>query len=328
MTRVIITGGCGFIGHHLVEHVHKNTDWDIIVLDSLDYSSFGFDRLKCSGIYESERVETITIDLAAGPFKEGMIRELGDVQYIFHLAAETHVDNSIKEPVKCIHNNVMSTAYLLEYARHHCPNLITFLYFSTDEVYGTAHGNTMFSETDRHIPSNPYSASKSASEKLCISYKFTYKLPLKVVNVMNVFGERQHVEKFIPKCIKTVLNGDTIPIHCHGDSISGTRYYIHARNVAAAVMFIINNGENGEIFHINGEREISNLDMAKFIAKTIGKELKYELIDGETVRPGIDIRYCLDGSKLSEMGFKLPVDFFHSLENMIRWTIGHKQWLE
>ena len=122
------------------------------------------------------------------------------------MAAETQVDNSIKNPKLFLDNNIQSTFNLLEYARNHLPNLKTFFYFSTDEVFGPALGETLYKEWDRHKPTNPYSASKSAAEQICIAYENTYKTPLMIVNVMNAFGERQHVEKFIPLCIKKILN--------------------------------------------------------------------------------------------------------------------------
>jgi dTDP-glucose 4,6-dehydratase len=328
MTRVVVTGGCGFIGHHLVEHLHQNTDWDIIILDSLSYSSFGFSRLKCAGVYTSPRVTAITIDLSAGEIKDGIVHEIGDISHIFHLAAETHVDNSIIEPKKCITNNIESTVNVLEFARHHCPNLETFLYFSTDEVYGSALDGKMYNELDRHEPSNPYSASKSASEKICESYKFTYNIPLKVVNVMNVFGERQHVEKFIPKCIKTVLENKHINIHCYKNLKPGSRFYIHARNVAAAVLHVIEHGKIGNIYHITGEMEVDNLEMAQFIADTVKKPLNHTLVDGTEDRPGHDLRYGLDGTKLFDIGFVLPVDFWDSVRKTVLWTTNNQQWLE
>ena len=131
-----------------------------------------------------------------------------------------------------------------------------------------------------------------------------------IVNVMNAFGERQHVEKFIPLCIKKVLNNEKINIHAYPDKTkSGTRFYIHARNIANAVLFLIKNGEIGEKYNISGEKEVSNLAMAKLIAQFIGKELKYEMVDFHSDRPGHDLRYGLDGSKLFGMGFKLPYKF-------------------
>jgi dTDP-glucose 4,6-dehydratase len=150
-----------------------------------------------------------------------------------------------------------------------------------------------------------------------------------MVNVMNAFGERQHVEKFIPKCIKAILNGEKIYIHSDKScKIPGSRFYIHARNIAAAVFFLIRNGTIGELYHITGEKEVDNLEMAQFISKVLNKELKYELVDFHSDRPGHDERYALDGNKLFSLGWKLPIDFDKSLENTILWTVENQKWLE
>ena len=326
--KIIITGGCGFIGHHFVEHVFKNTDWEIVIFDKLSYASNGFERLRDTDTLNNNRVKVFTNDLT-NPLPEGIIKEIGlNVDYIVHMAAETHVDNSIKEPKLFIDNNIYSTLNMLEYAKK-LPNLKMFFYFSTDEVFGPALGDTLFKEWDRHKPTNPYSASKSAAEQICISYENTYKIPLMIVNVMNAFGERQHVEKFIPLCIKKLLNNEKIYIHSYPDKkTSGTRFYIHARNIAEAVLFLIKNGKIGEKYNISGEREVSNLEMAQMISKFMNKKLDFELIDFHSSRPGHDLRYGLDGSKLFEMGFKLPINFEESLRKTVEWTIENKKWLE
>jgi dTDP-glucose 4,6-dehydratase len=326
--KILITGGCGFIGHHFVEHVHKNTDWDIIIIDRLSYASNGFERLRDTETLNDNRVKVFTCDLIL-PLSEGLIKEIGEVDYIVHMAAETHVDNSIKTPKLFLDNNIQSTYNLLEYARNYLPNLKTFFYFSTDEVFGPALGDTLYKEWDRHKPTNPYSASKSAAEQICIAYENTYKTPLMIVNVMNAFGERQHVEKFIPLCMKKLLNDEKIYIHSYPDKkTSGTRFYIHGRNIAAAVLFLIKNGEIGEKYNISGEREVSNLEMAQFIAKFMNKKLDYEMVDFHSDRPGHDLRYGLDGSKLFSMGFSLPLNFEESLRKTVEWTLDNQKWLE
>jgi dTDP-glucose 4,6-dehydratase len=326
--KILITGGCGFIGHHFVEHVCKSTDWDIIIIDRLSYASNGFERLRDTDTLNDKRIKVYTCDLIL-PLSEGIIKEIGEVDYIVHMAAETHVDNSIKTPELFLDNNIKSTFNLLEYARNHLPNLKTFFYFSTDEVFGPALGDTLYKEWDRHKPTNPYSASKSAAEQICIAYENTYKTPLMIVNVMNAFGERQHVEKFIPLCMKKLLNNEKIYIHSYPDKkTAGTRFYIHGRNIAAAVLFLIKNGEIGEKYNISGEKEVSNLEMAQYIAKFMNKELDYEMVDFHSDRPGHDLRYGLDGSKLFDMGFKLPLNFEESLRKTVEWTLDNQKWLE
>mmetsp|Transcript_5430 Transcript_5430/g.12503 ORF Transcript_5430/g.12503 Transcript_5430/m.12503 type:complete len:771 (-) Transcript_5430:415-2727(-) len=323
--RCVITGGCGFIGHHVVEHFVKTTDYEIIVFDKLSYASKGYDRLRDSGVFHL--LQTYCVDLC-NPIPAGLIYELGDtVEVILHLAAETHVDNSITDPVPFVMNNVKSTLNLLEYARK-LPMLTTLIYFSTDEVFGSAEDGQDFKEEDAHRPSNPYSASKSAAEMICRSYCNTYKLPIVTMNVMNAFGERQHPEKFIPLCINKIINGETITIHAHkGSQRAGSRFYIHARNIAAAVLFVLQSGTVGESYNVRGERELDNLEIAQFIANVLGRDLKYVLHDAPQTRPGHDLRYALDGRKLEEAGWKLPLTFEHSLRNVVRWTVQNPRWL-
>ena len=150
--KVLITGGAGFIGSHLIEHIIRVTKWDVVCIDKLSYSSKGWARLQDSGMYSSPRLRCITWDLEM-PFSDGMVRELGEIDMIIHMAAETHVDRSITSPVECIRNNVMSTTYLLEYARS-LKNLKVFQYFSTDEIFGPAPHGTNYKEWDPHRPTN------------------------------------------------------------------------------------------------------------------------------------------------------------------------------
>lgn len=260
--RVLITGGCGFIGHHVVEHFLVNTDWDIVVLDKLTYASLGLERLRDTGAMNSDRVKIFTYDLAY-TLPIGLKKEIGEINYVVHMAADSHVDNSISDPVPFVKNNVMSTLHMLEYARE-LEGLETFFYFSTDEVYGPALGDKLFKEDERHNPTNPYSASKSSAEQLCVAYHNTYDVPVMRINVMNAMGERQHVEKFIPKVIKKVINDELVEIHSYPDKkTSGTRYYIHSRNIAAGVLFLLNKGSIGESYNLTGEKEVSNLEMAQ-----------------------------------------------------------------
>ena len=327
---ILVTGGCGFIGHHFVEHIINNTNWNIIVIDKLTYASMGFKRFD-EKIFENaiynKRLKIITWDLA-NEFSVGLIKEIGDINIIVHMAAETHVDNSIENPIPFVKNNIMSTLYLLEYSRK-LKNLETFFYFSTDEVYGPALGEKLYKEDERHNPTNPYSASKSGAEQLCVAYHNTYNIPIIRINVMNAFGEKQHVEKFIPKVIKKVLNNETVKIHSYPDKkTSGTRFYIHARNIAAGVLFLLKNGIIGESYNLTGEKEVSNLEMAKIIAKTMETKLNYEMVDFHSSRPGHDLRYGLDGNKMFDMGWSLPVNFEDSIKKTVLWTLKNKDWLE
>lgn len=325
--KIIITGGTGFIGSHFVEHIYRNTDWDIIVIDKLTYASRGLERLRNAELLNNNRVRIFTFDLV-NPITEGLRYEIGQVDYIVHMAADTHVDNSIKEPREFVLNNVKNTLTMLEFARE-LKTLVKFFYFSTDEVFGSAPNGISYKENDRHNPTNPYSASKSAAEMLCISYENTYKIPLIITNMMNAFGERQHVEKFFPKVIKSILNDEEVQIHSDNSCTNpGSRFYIHSRNIADAVMFLMEHGNIGEKYNIIGEKEVDNLELAQLISKYVGKELKYRLVDFHSSRPAHDLEYRLNGDKLLNMGWSLPKTFEESVEKTVKWYLDNQEWLE
>jgi dTDP-glucose 4,6-dehydratase len=260
------------------------------------------------------------------PLNGGVSAKIGVVDYIFHLAAASHVDRSIENPLEFVENNVVGTCNILDYARKHgCDK---FLYFSTDEVFGPAPEGIRYSEWDRYRSGNPYAASKAGAEELCLAYENTYDMPIVVTHTMNVFGERQHPEKFIPSTIAKVLDGDTVLIHSSPEGVPGSRFYIHARNVAHAALEVIRQGEVGDKYNIVGEKEVDNMEMAEFIADCLDKPLYCELVDYHSSRPGHDLRYALDGHKMNMLGVKYPVSFEDSLEKTIRWTYDHKDdWL-
>jgi len=330
--KLLCTGGAGFIGSHFVEHFLKETDWDIIVLDKLNYASMGFDRLRDIDVFDDKRVKIFTADLNL-PLSEGLIDEIGEVDYVINLASESHVDNSIEHPVPFIQNNVNLMLNILEWAR--TKQLKKFVQFSTDEVYSTAPEGVDYKEGDRHNPGNPYSASKSAQEAICRAYANTYGSPIIITNTMNVIGERQHPEKFVPLVINKVLKGEKVLIHADKTKTkAGTRFYIHARNVAKAVHFLLNtdekldkiDAEKGQ-FNIVGEKEIDNLSLAKMIAEIVGKPLNYELVDFHSSRPGHDLRYSLSGEKMYNMGFRFPKNLKESLTKTIDWYLKNLRWI-
>ncbi len=337
MTKVLITGTSGFVASHIVEHILKNTDWDIIGVDRLDYSSEGYDRLRDIKAYDDSRVVLFAADIAQ-PLPSGLKKEIGEVDYVIHAAAGSHVDNSIDDPVPFVQNNVNGALYLLEWARE-LKELKKFIYFSTDEVYGTAPEGVDYKEGDRFNPGNPYSASKAAAECICYAYANTYKLPIVITNTMNVLGERQHPEKYLPKVINHVLEGETLPIHSNPEKTqAGLRHYIHARNIGDALVYILEHSDEtldnidagkGK-FHIVGEKEYDNLELAQEIAKCVGKELKYEMVDFHSQRPGHDLRYAMSGKKMEELGWKHPVPISDSIKNIVEWTLDPEnvRWLK
>lgn len=341
--KVLITGGAGFVGSHLIEHILKNTDWVIYTIDRLDTSG-NLNRLVDMDCWEAEkhRVKFIFHDLKAEINDQlgnillfNRFKGIDQFDYIIHLAAGTHVDRSIEDPMSFVYDNVVATGNILEFARYGLKDGGRFLYFSTDEVFGTAPEGVAYKEWDRYNSGNPYSAAKAGGEELALAWSNTFGIPVIITHCMNIFGERQHPEKFVPLCIKKILEDETITIHSNPDKTkSGTRHYLHVRNVCAAILFLLEKGlcvkagEEVGKYNIVGDEEVSNLDMAQMIAYILGRELKYEMVDFHSSRPGHDLRYALDGSLLKSTGFVPPVNFKDSLERTIKWTIANKdKWL-
>jgi len=325
--KILITGGCGFLGHHVVEHLLKSTDAEIVIVDRLSYASNGFDRLRDIKAYENPRVRIIATNFTL-PFTTGAIKEIGEVEYILHLGAETHVDRSIVSATQFVLSNVLGTQRILDLARK-IDSLKLMIYASTDEVYGPAGDGIAYKETDQAHPTNPYAATKLGGEALCLAYANTHKVPVCITNTMNLFGERQHPEKFIPMVIKSTLAGEMVPIHANPDCTkAGSRFYLHCRNYASAVSFLIDNAIVGEKYNVVGEREIDNLQLALFISKIVGRTLLYEMVDFHSSRPGHDLRYALDGGKMERMGWKPTVAFEDSLTKTVKWYLNNPRWLD
>jgi dTDP-glucose 4,6-dehydratase len=324
--RVLITGAAGFIGSHFCEHYLKNTDWEFLLMVRLGKVG-NLRRLVDMDCWaENEgRVTVLWHDLRS-PISPAVRRALGSIDIVLHLAAETHVDRSITEPRDFITSNVIGTANLLDWARYDADR---FLLFSTDEVYGPAAPGVQHTEEAPYNATNPYSATKAGAEQLVNAYANCYDMRCLVTSTMNNFGERQDPEKMIPMTIRKVLKGEKVTIHADSTkTISGSRFYIHARNTADAVLFILRNapvvGRKAERYNIVGEREVTNLNLAKMIADVVGKPLNYEMVNWHTSsRPGHDLRYALDGTKLATLGWTPPVGFESSLEKTVRWTLDH-----
>lgn len=354
MKKVLITGSAGFIGSHLVEAILKETDWNIICLDRFDTSG-NLNRIADTEIWKTEkhRVKYYYADLR-GELNDGIARLLlmadstevknglkmpKPFDYVVHLAAGTHVDRSITDPLGFVQDNVVATANLLDFFRNYKDLALNpggkILYFGTDEVFGPAPEGVLYKEWDRHNPNNPYAAAKSAGEELAIAFAHTYSLPVVITHCMNVFGERQHSEKFVPMTIKKILDGEEVTIHSNkAKTKAGTRFYLHARNVCSAVLHILEkgavldgSGTQGK-YNIVGDKEVSNLEMAQTIASILGKELKYKMVDFHSSRPGHDLRYGLDGSLLRDLGWIAPVDYETSLKKTVEWSAEHRdKWL-
>ena len=322
----LLTGGAGFIGHHVAEHLLRNTDEKLVFLDRLDCAG-NLNRLAEIANWQKHksRCRWVWHDLKA-PISDQVMKQIGPVNTVLHMAAGTHVDRSITDPLSFVHDNVLGTAHLLEYCRRAEPSRM--LYFSTDEVFGPAPQGVAYKEWDRYKSGNPYSATKAGAEELCLAWHNTYKTPVYISHCMNVFGERQSPEKFIPMCIRKVRDRELITIHSdRSKTKAGSRFYIHARNVADAVLFILANGTPGEKYNIVGSREVDNLSLAKMIAEIVGKKPMWEMVDFHSSRPGHDLRYALDGRLLEAMGWKPPVSFEKGLERVVKWSLAHPEWL-
>jgi dTDP-glucose 4,6-dehydratase len=335
---ILITGGAGFIAHHIVDKILSTTDWKIVTLDRLDFSG-NLNRLNevvCSyPESERKRVKVIHHDLKAELNPE-ITSTIGKVDYISHLAAGSHVDRSITYPLEFVMDNVVGTAHILDYARK-LDTLERFAYFSTDEVFGPAPKGINYKENDRYNSTNPYSATKAGAEELVVAYENTYGLPSIITHTMNVFGERQNPEKYIPMVIKKVRDDEIVTVHANREkTVAGSRHYIHAEDVAEALLFLYHydidsikadeTGAKCQKFNIVGKDEIDNLKLAQFIAKTQNKELNYEMVDFHSQRPGHDLRYALDGSKMANMGWE-PHSAFERLDSTIQWTLKNSRWL-
>lgn len=339
--HVLVTGGCGFIGGHFVARVLRTTDWNITVLDGLSYAA-DVNRLACLPEYDARRVKLAWHDLRA-PVPPELTRRggFGPVDYIVAFAAESHVDRSIKDPVPFIHNNVMVALHTLELSRAIEPEKLVLV--STDEVYGPAPAGVKHKEWDAHIPSNPYASSKAAADDLAVGFWRTYGVPLLSIRAMNTFGERQHPEKYIPKCIRLLTQGKPVPVHASfeavegkfydGHWVSGSRFWLHADSHSSALLFLLNNtspakygqADRPDRYHVVGEAEWTNLEVVQKIAAILGVPARYEYVDFHSSRPGHDLRYALDGTKLAELGW-IGSSAEKDLEKTVAWYVKEGSW--
>lgn len=337
--RVLITGGAGFIAHHIIYRILTTTDWEIVSLDRLDFSgnlNRLADMMQDVDPVQRRRLHVVYHDLKAelNPMISGMI---GQVNYILHLAAGSHVDRSIEYPMEFVLDNVVGTVNLLQFARTQT-KLERFVYFSTDEVFGPAPKGVNYQERDRYNSTNPYSATKAAAEEMCVAFENTYNLPIVVTHTMNVFGQRQHPEKFIPLCIQKIRDGETVYIHSNPERTeAGSRHYIHAADVADGMMFILTldtdslekdyGGAKCPKFNLVGPEEIDNLTLARIIAEAVGRELNYELVDFHSSRPGHDLRYAMSGDYLRQLGWEPKLKLTERIQEVVHWTLANDRWL-
>jgi dTDP-glucose 4,6-dehydratase len=335
MTRVLLTGAGGFLGHHVLEHVLHETDWAVTATDSFRHKG-KTDRIR--QVLEHgppewrHRTNVVMHDLAA-PVGSQLRDKIGPVDYILAVASLSHVDDSIRDPVGFTRNNVDIALSVLEYARKAAPAHL--IWVSTDEVYGPVKGGYAHPEWAPVLPSNPYSASKAAQEALCGAYWRTYGVPVTVVNCMNLIGERQSPDKYLPMLIRRISRGEKVTVHGRRGDI-GSRHYLHARNLADAMLYILRTlpppafpaAARPPRFNVASPDRLSNLQLAQMTAALAGRQLSYQLEDFHATRPGHDPHYGLDGSKLASAGWKPPVPFTESLARTVHWTLAHPEWME
>jgi len=334
MTRVLLTGAGGFIGSHVLRHLLTETDWDIACPVTFRHRGNG-DRIASALVGNDawrQRVDVVICDLSA-PVPDTTARRFGHIDEVWNVASDSHVDRSISDPVPFVENNVSLILNLLEYARKVRPRL--FLQMSTDEVYGPASPGYRHSEWDRIAPSNPYSASKAAQEAVAFSYWRTYGVPVVITNTMNVIGQMQDAEKMVPKTIRSLLLGEPAIVHVSPSGEPGSRFYLHARNLADAWLWISRNQApqmhpSHDVplrYHIVGEREVSNIEMVNFIGDILGVEPRVKFMNFHQSRPGHDLRYALNGQKLADEGWTAPVSFDDSLRRTVEWSAEHPEWI-
>lgn len=339
MKRVLLTGVGGSIAVHFLAHIFHNTDWEIVGIDSFRHKGWT-DRvaevLSDHPDWKS-RLTVLTHDLTA-PFSALLKDKIGHIDYVISMASLSDVEASINNPEYYIKNNVDLTLNLLEYAREVKPEV--FIQISTDEVYGAVSSkhDDLRKEWDAIVPSNPYAASKACQEAIAIAYWRTYGVPVVITNTMNNFGEMQQSSKFPAMLQKWIAADKKVTIHGKPGEI-GSRSYVHSRNFADAIVFILKNlppymhtpntADKPDRYNIAGDLQLDNLELAQTIAKLMGKEdLDYELVDTHTQRPGHDPHYGLDGTKLKEKGWNAPLTFEESMRNTIQWQKSHPEWLK
>ena len=330
--RLLLTGAAGFAGSHCLRHLLANTDWDVVCPVSLDHKGHLWRIQAATAGRDATRVQVIPCDLAQ-PLTSHTRALFGQPDWIVNYASSSHVDRSITDPGPFAANNVNLMLTMLEYART-LPSLRAFVQMCSDEVFGPSYDGELFTEDAQHRPSNPYAASKSAQSQLGYAWWRTYGLPFTEVYGCNMFGEHaQNPEKFFPKVMQAVLAGETVPVHAAPDGTPGSRFWQHARNVADAILFILNQvapakyAEGGarvpSRFNITSGDKVSNLELARVIADAVGRPLKYELTDYHSSRPGHDLAYGIDGSRLRGLGWRPPVDFETGVKRTVTWELEH-----
>lgn len=335
--KILITGGAGFIGSAVIRHIIENTIDTVINVDKLTYAG-NLDSLKA--IASSDRYVFEHVDICNRAELDRVFHE-HKPEAVMHLAAESHVDRSIDGPAAFIETNIVGTYTLLEATRHYWNELtqekqqaFRFHHISTDEVYGDLEGtDDLFTETTSYEPSSPYSASKASSDHLVRAWLRTYGLPTIVTNCSNNYGPYHFPEKLIPLMILNALDGKPLPVYGDGMQI---RDWLFVEDHARALYKVVTDGEVGETYNIGGHNEKANIEVVKIICslleelvptKPAGVDLYLDLITYVTDRPGHDVRYAIDASKIErELGWKPEETFESGIRKTVEWYLNNKQW--
>lgn len=332
MKKLLITGGAGFIGSHVVRlFVNKYSDYHVYNLDALTYAG-NLETLK--DVEEAPNYTFIKGDIVDASF----IDELFDTHQfdgVVHLAAESHVDRSISDPLAFVRTNVIGTVNLLNSAKRIWADNFDgkrFYHISTDEVYGSLGETGFFLESTSYNPQSPYSASKASSDHFVRAYANTYKLPVVISNCSNNYGPNQFPEKLLPLCIHNIKNKKPLPIYGKGDNIRDWLYVVdHAR----AIDDIYHKGQAGETYNIGGFNEWKNLDIVELLCDVMDKKLGREVGESRKLitfvkdRAGHDKRYAIDASKIKdELGWEPSLQFEEGLEKTVDWYLSNQEWLD
>ena len=332
--KILVTGGCGFIGTNLVRHLLADTQHHVVNLDKLTYAG---NPQSLADISDSPRYDFVQADIA-DPGDVSRVVSAVAPDAIMHLAAESHVDRSIDGPSEFIQTNVVGTFNLLDSALRHFQSLnesqqqaFRFLHVSTDEVYGSLGDTGLFTETTAYDPHSPYSATKAASDHLARAWKSTYGLPVLVTNCSNNYGPYQFPEKLLPLMIIKCLNEEPLPVYGKGLNV---RDWLYVEDHASALRTVLENGEPGETYNVGGNSERRNIDLVHALCNIMddvrlrksGKK-HADLITYVTDRPGHDFRYAIDSSKIqNELGWRPKHTLEAALGETVQWYLNHRDW--
>ena len=332
MKNILVTGGAGFIGSHLVRLlVNKYPNYHIINMDVLTYAG-NLSNLK--DIEDKENYTFVKCDICDLE-KVKQVFEDFQIDSVIHLAAESHVDRSIKDPLSFAQTNVMGTLSLLQAAKNFWSNQFEnklFYHVSTDEVYGSLGAAGYFTEQTNYDPHSPYSASKASSDHFVRAFSDTYGLPIVISNCSNNYGSYQFPEKLIPLFINNIIHNKPLPVYGKGENV---RDWLFVNDHARAIDVIFHDGKIGETYNIGGFNEWKNIDLIKIIIKTVDRLLEREegfsekLITYVTDRAGHDLRYAIDSTKLKEeLGWEPSLQFEEGVQKTVQWYLDNNTWLE